>query len=190
VDKRSASTGHGLSVKEKVEKLVPCNCRQCCTLGVPEYFEQKRLLQRKRDNKLTVECPGSYATVNVLELLDGIQANRQPDWAKLSLLRIFISYSHAQRDYFPVFKTDLGQYIQLLDVDVQVFDDNTIPIGAAWDEYLQGKVSDCDVMVLLVSQEFMNSQYIREKEFGSALERLKSGSRLLIAPIYFAPCRF
>ncbi|WNV03998.1 toll/interleukin-1 receptor domain-containing protein [Candidatus Methylospira mobilis] len=107
----------------------------------------------------------------MLELLDGIHANRPPDRVSPSPLRIFISYSHAQRDYFHVFKTDLGQYIQLPDVEVQVFDDNAIPIGAAWDEYLQGKVSDCDVMVLLVSQEFMNSQYIREKEFGSALER-------------------
>ncbi|MBC7775815.1 MAG: hypothetical protein H7246_10315 [Phycisphaerae bacterium] len=48
----------------------------------PEFFEQKRLLQRKRDGKLKVECPGSYEDVEVLELLDGVSLKYLPGWAK------------------------------------------------------------------------------------------------------------
>ncbi|MBP6811054.1 MAG: leucine-rich repeat domain-containing protein [Saprospiraceae bacterium] len=71
---------HGL--QERVTKLIPCNCAKCLTLAEPEFFAQKRLLQRKRDGKLKVECPGSYEPVEVLELLDGVNVEHLPDWAK------------------------------------------------------------------------------------------------------------
>ncbi|OAI12102.1 hypothetical protein A1507_19115 [Methylomonas koyamae] len=182
---------------EKVEKLVPCNCKKCREQTRPESFDLKRLLQRKRDNKLKVECPASYEEVDVLELLDGIRSDRLPAWAEEAnpmkkTLKIFISYSHAQREYVSIFKADFEQYIRLPDLNVDVFADQEIPIGADWDSFLQGKVANCDAMILLVSQEFMNSKYIQENEFGAAVARLKSGTgnTLLIAPIYFAPCQF
>jgi len=80
---------HGL--KDLVSKWVPCNCSRCRKLNEPEYFEQKRLLQRKQDGKLKVECPASYEDVDVLELLDGINVKELPGWGKLQ--KLFISYS-------------------------------------------------------------------------------------------------
>lgn len=73
-------TFHGLP--ERVSKLVPCNCKRCLTLAEPGFFEQRRLLQRKRDGKLKVECPSSYEEVDVLELLDGVSVRHLPGWAR------------------------------------------------------------------------------------------------------------
>jgi hypothetical protein len=73
-------TFHGLP--DRVTRLIPCNCTKCQTLNESEFFEQKRLLQRKRDGKLKVECPGSYEEVSVLELLDGVTVKQFPSWAK------------------------------------------------------------------------------------------------------------
>ncbi|MGR8979129.1 MAG: COR domain-containing protein [Gammaproteobacteria bacterium] len=70
---------HGL--KELVGKWVPCRCGRCREKSEPEFFEHKRLLQRKQDGKLKVECPASYDDVDVLELLDGIRIDRLPGWA-------------------------------------------------------------------------------------------------------------
>ncbi|NOT10704.1 MAG: hypothetical protein HOP23_02545 [Methylococcaceae bacterium] len=64
---------HGL--KDLVRKWVPCQCSRCCQLTEPEFFDQKRLLQRKIDGKLKIECPASYENVDVLELLDGIRVS-------------------------------------------------------------------------------------------------------------------
>src|SRR5271157_1141107 len=47
----------------------------------PEFVGLKRLLQRKQDNRLKVECPKSYEDVDVLELLDGIRMDKLPGWA-------------------------------------------------------------------------------------------------------------
>ena len=71
---------HGL--KDLVAKWVPCNCSRCRRLTEPEFFEQERLLKRKKDGKLKVECPASYEDVDVLELLDGIRVDQLPGWAK------------------------------------------------------------------------------------------------------------
>lgn len=105
-------------------------------------------------------------------------------------LKIFISYSHAQRDYVPIFINDFLDFANFPDIDIQIFSNYEIPIGMVWDVFLQDKVADCNVMILLVSQQFLESHYIRKKEFGEALKRLKSGRELLLVPIYFAPCNF
>ncbi|MGH8562098.1 MAG: COR domain-containing protein, partial [Nevskiales bacterium] len=46
-------------LRDKVDKRIPCNCKQCRTVSVPEFFAQKNLLKRKADNRLKVECPTS-----------------------------------------------------------------------------------------------------------------------------------
>ncbi len=67
---------------DKVDKRIPCNCKRCRTVSVPQFFAQKNLLKRKEDNRLKVECPSSYEDVDVLELLDGIRVEKLPGWAK------------------------------------------------------------------------------------------------------------
>ena len=69
-------------LKDKVGKWVPCICENCSRLTEPAMFSQQELLQRKRHNKLTIECPRpDFPDVSVLELLDGLKLERWPDWA-------------------------------------------------------------------------------------------------------------
>ncbi|NOQ64054.1 MAG: hypothetical protein GQ582_06035 [Methyloprofundus sp.] len=70
---------HHLS--DKIKIFVPCVCDECSQLLSPHFFEQKKLLRRKKDRKLQVECPESYADVDVLQLLDGIKLEQLPLWA-------------------------------------------------------------------------------------------------------------
>ncbi len=187
----------------QVEKLVPCPCEECVQAESPGFHEYDALQKRIEKDKDTSECKKSGEDVSISEIFgksgvkrpessqrDGFKIKLRKDIMPTTSLRIFISYSHAQREYFPIFKKDFSQYAKFPGLAVEVFGDDEIPIGTAWDEFLQSKVIDCDVMILLVSQEFMNSRYIQEREFGAAVEQLKAGRELLIAPIYFAPCQF
>ena len=65
-------------LKGKVEKWVPCICDQCRKETLSEMFEQTQLTRRKQVGKLTIECRKSFANVNVLALLDGLQAAQAP----------------------------------------------------------------------------------------------------------------
>ena len=65
-------------LRGKVRKLVPCLCTQCLQSTTPERYEEGRLLKRKHDGKLMVECPESYEEVSVLQLLDGYNFDPRP----------------------------------------------------------------------------------------------------------------
>lgn len=72
---------HGL--RNKVDKLIPCDCPQCSACKTPHLFEEKRLRKRVEDRELKIECPISYKKdVDVLALLDGIRMAHLPQWAK------------------------------------------------------------------------------------------------------------
>jgi Leucine-rich repeat (LRR) protein len=68
-------------LRDKVRKFVPCICSKCRRSTTPERYEEDRLLKRKQDGRLTVECPDSYEDVSVLELLDGLKLEALPPWA-------------------------------------------------------------------------------------------------------------
>ena len=68
-------------LRDKVRKFVPCICSKCCLSTTPERYEEDRLMKRKQDGRLTVECPESYEDVSVLELLDGLKLDALPPWA-------------------------------------------------------------------------------------------------------------
>jgi hypothetical protein len=69
-------------LRDKVRKLVPCICSNCRLSTNPERYEEGRLLKRKQDSRLTIECPESYEDVSVLELLDGLKLDILPQWDK------------------------------------------------------------------------------------------------------------
>ena len=105
---------HGL--KERVEKLVPCNCSPCRTRPMPESFEQKRLLQRKRDGKLKVECPSSYEDFflpsqskydfqGIINLMERFAIKFTPDMSQAGAM--------VNRTGFPCFRTLNGFKIDI-----------------------------------------------------------------------------
>ncbi|MCW5981554.1 MAG: hypothetical protein KIT09_25945 [Bryobacteraceae bacterium] len=93
-------------LREKVDKRVPCNCNLCRSAETPEFFEERALLRRKQDNRMRVECPRSYEQVDVLELLDGIRADKLPGWVdeerrrggRERTIRIFLASSAELRE--------------------------------------------------------------------------------------------
>jgi internalin A len=86
-------------LRDKVDKLIPCNCKICRAAVEPAFFPQKDLLRRREHNRLRVECPVSYEEVDVLELLDGIRVEQLPAWGKkVRTIEIFLASSEELRD--------------------------------------------------------------------------------------------
>ncbi len=179
-------------LKDLVSKWIPCTCRDCCQLIEPEYFEQKRLVQRKKDGKLKVECPASYEDVDVLEMLDGIRVDRLPVWAKdedrskssakqndaePKTIKIFLASSSElkeDRDAFDLYfrqQNDVfrkqGLYLEI--VRWENFLD-AMSETRLQDEYNQ-EVKACDIFVSLF---FTKTGKFTEEEFDTAL-RLSFG---------------
>ncbi len=99
--------------------------------------------------------------------------------------RVFISYAHkSPRQYFESFVKGISEH-----VDWDIFHDGDIEIGEDWDKRLETEVRKCDFAILLVTPPFLQSKYIKNKEFGPFLER-QSTNGFKFFSVLVSRCRY
>lgn len=70
---------------------------------------------------------------------------------------------------------------------ISVWNDKEIEGGDNWDEAIKEELRNADMILLLVSSDFISSNYIWETELKSALDRSKKGLSKVI-PIFLREC--
>jgi hypothetical protein len=98
---------------------------------------------------------------------------------KPKAIRIFVSYSHEDRDWFkrlrPLLVFD-RQPTQL----AYVWHDNELKAGDRWDGEIRKELEVMDVFLCLLSYNFRASGYIRSVEKPAALKREKQGKTIIV----------
>ena len=182
---------HGLA--QQVRVLVPCTCTRCRELTEPEYFDQSRLLQRKRDGRLRIECPASYEEVAVHELIDGIRIEHPPRWAmpqeaaseraETRTIKVFLASSSElkdDRDAFDLYFRQQNDRLQRRGIYLQIDRWETF-LGAMSETRLQDEYNrvlrSCDIFVSLF---FTKSGQYTQEEFKVAHQHfLQTGKPLI-----------
>lgn len=101
--------------------------------------------------------------------------------------KIFISYAHKDEELKKQFETHLSGLKRQNVVDV--WDDRQVLIGEKWDEKIKNKLLTSDIVIFLISSDFLASEYINEVEIKETILRHKN-NEVLIAPIFLRPCDF
>jgi len=99
----------------------------------------------------------------------------------MKALSIFISYSHHDEK----FQQELTKHLSPLQRrgTIKAWHDRCIPAGAKWAAEIDGNIEKADLILALVSADFIASDYCYEKEMGRALERHESGNAIVIPVI-------
>jgi hypothetical protein len=100
---------------------------------------------------------------------------------------VFISYSHKDARWL----AKLRAHLQPLDRDglVDVWDDNRMRPGLDWLKGIQDAIAGARVAILLISADFLASEFIATIELPRLLSKAKrQGCRIL--PLILRPCRF
>jgi hypothetical protein len=101
---------------------------------------------------------------------------------------LFISYSHKDE----TMRLELESFLKPLMRDnvktgekrlIRTFHDRKIPAGAAWDKEIEVQLRSADIIVMLMSQDFLASDYISEQEVPDALHRHDRGEAKVIPVI-------
>ena len=84
---------------------------------------------------------------------------------------LFISYSHKDEKWLDTLLTFLRPYTR--EEKITVWSDQQIQPGANWAEEIKSNLNSCRVAILLVSANFLASDYIMEQELPVLLKRQK-----------------
>jgi hypothetical protein len=100
-------------------------------------------------------------------------------------LRLFVSYSHADKEL----KERLIKHLHPLEREnlVEVWADHEILAGDDWDKEIAKKLIEADIVLTLVSIDFINSKYCYDIELIKALEREAEGEAKVI-PVILRSC--
>jgi hypothetical protein len=96
--------------------------------------------------------------------------------------KVFLSYSHKDRAWADRLLT----YLRAIAVDVSVWSDAAIKTGASWDREIARAITASDVAILLVSRDYLASDFIANRELPTLLESASQG-RTLILPLMITP---
>ncbi|MFT3824754.1 MAG: toll/interleukin-1 receptor domain-containing protein [Chitinophagaceae bacterium] len=100
------------------------------------------------------------------------------------MLKLFISYSHRDTEQ----KNRLKSYLDVLarDQGFSIWTDLAIKAGEEWDPAIMKNLESSQVIVLLLSVDFLNSRFCMAREMQSALD-LHDSKRSLVIPVIMNP---
>jgi len=100
-------------------------------------------------------------------------------------IRIFISYSHNDLEML----TELNKHLAVLKRTnhITTWDDRQLKAGSEWEPDIQHQLNMAEIIILLISANFIASDYCFYKELQRAIERHDAGEACVI-PVILEPC--
>ncbi len=99
--------------------------------------------------------------------------------------KVFVSYSSKDRDLLEEFDTHTAT-LKRAEL-IESWTDRDIPWGGEWEKKLWEEFHAANIIVLLVSADFLASKYAYDKEFAAARERHERGE-VRILPVIVTEC--
>jgi internalin A len=170
----------------KVFQKIPCNCAQCIDDPTPHEYDYSNLKDRQ---KPTIECPKSSLDIPVRQLLDGVfpaeYALQERKTGNNKPKKIFFSYSKEDQ----AFLSQLLKHLSALRQNdkIQSWNDADLLPGEVWDARIRQELAEADIILLLVSADFLATPYIQSVEIKTAMERHDRGEAVVI-PVILRPC--
>lgn len=104
---------------------------------------------------------------------------------KRKSLKVFVSYSHIDEEI----KRELIKHLHPLSRlgMVESWDDRLIKAGEEWNGVISKKLESADIIILIISVDFINSNYCYDIELRRAMERHDAGEARVI-PVIAREC--
>ena len=177
--------------KMKVDKMIPCNCDKCKSDDQPYFFEYKKLKRRPDNNIKEIDCENTFKKVNIRSLIDEVINEEKVSTEEKGTIKrdkIFVSYSHKDKQWLERVQTHL-KVLNKLGLTVKKWDDTQIKSGMKWQDEIKKALAEAKAAVLLVSTDFLASDFISTDELPLLLKAAKNEGTTIL-PLILKPCLF
>mgnify|MGYP000595578286 CR=1 FL=1 len=120
-----------------------------------------------------------------LGILPKVVHQKYQQETKLERNKVFISYSHLDKDYL----NDIQRHFTPFKNDIDFWDDSKILPGQKWKEEIKKAIAETKVAILLVSTDFLGSEFIATDELPPLLESAERDGAVILTVI-LKPCLF
>jgi TIR domain/Effector-associated domain 11 len=163
-------------------------------MGMIDFSEYTRELNRINASILSlldsddIDLPNNEQYKNVNKNNHGIPATPpsvSPKILNLKKPKVFVSYAH---DDMAMLR-DMQKMLQILKRNgtIDIWTDSEILPGQNWSQVIKDSLINADIVLLLLSASFLNSDYIWRNEMQIALKNSKERKSVAI-PIILRPC--
>lgn len=163
----------------EVEEMLPCNCRECKDSEDPHFYKYGVLKRYTENRKQFITCDKSLEDMLVQSILNSVMT--EPT-------KIFISYSHKDKEWLQRIQVHLKPLVR--NEKIEAWDDTQIRSGDKWKDIINTKLSYASVAILLISADFLASDFIVNDELPPILKRAEyNGLRvflIIVKPSLFA----
>ncbi|WP_158547995.1 toll/interleukin-1 receptor domain-containing protein [Dyadobacter luteus] len=99
--------------------------------------------------------------------------------------KVFVSYSHLDKDFL----TDVQRHFKPFLSQIDFWDDTKIQPGQKWKDEIRKAISETKVAILLVSTDFLGSDFISSDELPPLLKAAEQNGAVILIVI-LKPCLF
>jgi len=146
-------------------------------------YDDLLVMEREGERKFKKPINGRLVEIDVLELLNGVdlEGTRPRQAATEKPVRLFYSYAHKDE----ALRNELETHLKLLQRTgvISEWHDRKIEPGDDWKKSIDENLENADIILLLVSADFIASDYCYEKEMKRALERQDAREATVIAVV-------
>lgn len=150
-----------------------------------EFWDYQWLVEMEKAGETEFFVPQVRKRISVANLLAGVEEPSMRDAVAQLPVKAFISYSSKDHAHMTALQAALSPLVRLN--SLKLWHDRDIDAGEAWEKEIMQQLAAADIVLCLVSQDFINSDFCYKQEFLSTLKAHDEGKQTIV-PIRLRSC--
>ena len=149
------------------------------------FIEYQDLIAAEKAGEKEIFVRELKKRIPIAHLLDGVEDAIMREEVSHIPVNVFISYSHNDIEHLGALRAALSPLERLN--KLRIWDNRDIDAGLEWEKEIFRELAEADIVLCLVSADFIGSEFCYSRELAVALEAHLAGSKVVV-PVRLRKC--